>query len=436
MKTITKTISIFSVLLSLVIAYASFRYCNDYHFSIDPQQLTFPENTPAKIKVKHVVSGYLAQGFLPKVSRGLYEINIRYELPRGYKNRRNRGGFFFIKLNKKRILLSGLKIKPQAILKLQLFIAKDGEELLEYGLFYIDSKLKIQSVDIKSSTNYQKCLWILCIILLLLAALLSKVTHPKYEMFELMWMGVAVAIILWFPPLQFIGNDISFILSWQQIFYISIAIWALLRFVLSRPKLQDLGVKVTNFSTAIRYLFAPSLFAVAALLTIGWSYNSLNLRTEFLENFFPLYNISPWLFFAVAIGGAIYVLYKNTTKEWLVFLLVVFVPISALLQQFAIQCFFHRHVRKWSAHRSLLIVVGFFVVMHAPNPFVMLGTMYLMYFWAKCYQKYPNIYALALSHHIISRIMKYSMPTAISSRAVGHNFLEEISWIWSNYFYF
>ena len=431
-----KIIPILLVLFSLLITYISFCYCGNYHLSIDPQQLAFSKTQKTKIKVKHLVPGHLVQGVLPNVAEGLYELTIRYSLPEDYHNKRNRAGFLFIKLNKKRILLEGIKIKSQAILKLQFFIAKDNKELLEYGLVYLDSHLNIQSMHLKSSTTYQRFLWVLCVLILLLAALLQTVDHPKYEMFELMWMGTAVAVILWFPPLQIIGNKISVVLLWQQIFYISIAVWALLRFAISRPPMKELGVQPLYFRQAIHYLLLPSLFAITALLSIGWLCNSINFKTEFLESFFPLYAISPWLFFAIVAIGIVYVLYKNSTKEWLIFFLIVLIPISALSQQFAIQCFFHRHVKKWFPRRSLPIVVIFFVVMHVPNPFVMLGTMYLMYFWAKCYQKYPNIYALAFSHHIISLTMKYSMPATFSTRSVGHNFLEEISWLWSNYFIF
>lgn len=433
-KKILKIISILLVLLSLLIAYASLRYCGDYHLSIDPQQLAFSQTTATKIKVKHLVPVHVVQGALPNMNQGLYEVNIRYSLPQDYDNRRNRAGFFFIKLNKKTILLKGIKIKAQAIFKLQLFIVKGSEELLEYGLAYLDAHLKIESVHIKSSIAYQQFLWILCSVLLLLAALLQALAHPKYEMFELMWMGIAVAAILWFPPLQIAGEKISFAFLWQHIFYPGIGIWALLRFVFSRPQLEELGLGILHFQQATRYLLLPLLFAISALLFTGWWCESIHLGTEFFSYLFPLYSISPWLFFAVLAVATIYVLYKNNTSAWVVFFLIILVPLSALLQQFAVQCFFHRQVKKWSPKRSILIVVVFFVVMHVPNPFVMLGTMYLMYFWAKCYQKYPNIYALAFSHHIISCTMKFSMPAAISTRAVGYNFLEEIFWLWSNYF--
>jgi len=60
------------------------------------------------------------------------------------------------------------------------------------------------------------------------------------------------------------------------------------------------------------------------------------------------------------------------------------------------------------------------------QPAMMLGTLVGMYFWARCYQRYPNIYALALSHAFLSAVLMQAMPKwLLPSVSVGHRFVEK-----------
>lgn len=104
------------------------------------------------------------------------------------------------------------------------------------------------------------------------------------------------------------------------------------------------------------------------------------------------------------------------------------IPIPAFFQQLVIQAYFHRQLMPWlgQGRRTAAALTLYFVLLHAPNPGLMLGTLVGMYFWARSYQRAPNLYALALSHAVLSAALMGAFPKALlPSVSVGLRFVEK-----------
>jgi hypothetical protein len=103
-------------------------------------------------------------------------------------------------------------------------------------------------------------------------------------------------------------------------------------------------------------------------------------------------------------------------------------PLAALLQQTAVQIYFHRQLAAWFGHgrKTAVLLTLLFVLLHVPNPGLMLGTLVGMYFWARCYQTYPNLYALAISHALLSAVLMQTLPKVLlPSVSVGWRFIRK-----------
>jgi membrane protease YdiL (CAAX protease family) len=131
--------------------------------------------------------------------------------------------------------------------------------------------------------------------------------------------------------------------------------------------LRELGLRSDNFLAACRLLLLPTVLVVAVITIFGWytSHGSLS---------------APWRWRFVAM------------------------PLWALFQQYVLNGFFNRRAQMTldPGLKSIALVAIAFSILHLPNPALALLTLVGGATWAFVYQRVPNLYALALSHTVVS----------------------------------
>ncbi len=223
-------------------------------------------------------------------------------------------------------------------------------------------------------------------------------------------VGLLTLVALWLPPLpctvhaadlpkplfdllhaiRSIKPDESWRLRWDYFVIPPLFIYALWVTWKSRVSLAESGLGFRHFIGALRQLALPTLVGAAILLAVGCACHSLSISDRFWKRLNPL---------------------------------------SGLVQQMAIQLFFHRQLMPWfgSGRKTAWILAIFFAALHAPNPALMIGTLCGMYFWARAYQKAPNLYAIAISHALLSALLMHTMPRSfMPSVSVGHRYIEKV----------
>ena len=154
-----------------------------------------------------------------------------------------------------------------------------------------------------------------------------------------------------------------------------------------RESLRDLGFRFDTFLPALYLLAVPVLLIGGACLLIAWTTGS---SISFLR-WHPNRNLALQL----AIGFA-----------W------------ALAQQYVLQGFFNRRAmivlgRGWL---SVLLIAVIFALLHLPNPWIALITFIAGGIWATVYQRAPNLFALAVTHAVMTWFIVSTLPASM----LGH----------------
>jgi membrane protease YdiL (CAAX protease family) len=152
--------------------------------------------------------------------------------------------------------------------------------------------------------------------------------------------------------------------------------------------LHDLGFRGDNFLSACRLLLLPTALAVVTILVIGW----LTSHTLF--------------------AGHVRARYLS-------------LPLWALLQQYALNGFINRRAQLafGTGAKSVGLVAVVFALLHLPNPLLAILTLIGGLIWAAAYQRQPNLFALALSHALVSLTLALNIsPDLLNSLRVGFKY--------------
>jgi len=138
---------------------------------------------------------------------------------------------------------------------------------------------------------------------------------------------------------------------------------------------KEIGFRFDNFLAAARLLLLPTFIVAALILTLGWygrgPFGFAPLRLRFLS-----------------------------------------LPIGALFQQYALQGFINRRAQLAAGpgFKSIVLVAILFSLLHLPNPLLTTLTLVGGLVWAAVYQRAPNLFALAISHALLSLLLAFSLP--------------------------
>jgi membrane protease YdiL (CAAX protease family) len=159
--------------------------------------------------------------------------------------------------------------------------------------------------------------------------------------------------------------------------------------------LRDLGWRTDNFTRAARLLLLPMLAGSILLVLVGW------------------------LWF----GGSFS--FGQRRAGWAVFGFPVWGFAWGLLQQYVLQSYINRRAQivfgKGAA--SIVVVALLFALLHLPNPWLMCATFLGGLIWAAVYQRAPNLYALAISHAVLTWVLISTLPAdALRGLRVGYKF--------------
>lgn len=156
---------------------------------------------------------------------------------------------------------------------------------------------------------------------------------------------------------------------------------------------RDLGWRLDNFLPAMRLLLLPMLFVSGALILFGSLTGGVN--------------------FARWQGGQSILGMPALGFLW------------GLMQQYALQAFINRRAQVvWGqGFRSVLVVGLLFGLLHFPNPWLTAATFLGGLLWASVYQRAPNLFALALSHMLMTWVLISTVPaSALRGLRVGYKF--------------
>jgi len=158
--------------------------------------------------------------------------------------------------------------------------------------------------------------------------------------------------------------------------------------------LRDVGFRIDNFFRASKLLVVPML--VTALLCF----------------------LAGWLF-----GGEINFLRWHTGRPIVTQLILGFG--WGLVQQYVLQGFINRRAQIiWGQNwLSVLLVAMIFGGLHLPNPWLSFVTLAGGAIWAAVYQRAPNLFALAVSHSLMTWVLVSTLPaTALNHLRIGFKY--------------
>jgi membrane protease YdiL (CAAX protease family) len=102
---------------------------------------------------------------------------------------------------------------------------------------------------------------------------------------------------------------------------------------------------------------------------------------------------------------------------------------SGTLQQYGLLCFFYRRMQELipGTWPPLLSAAGVFALFHLPNPFLTVVTLGAGILSCWLYRRVPNLWALGLSHALLSMSISRSLPLGLTVHMrVGPGYLESV----------
>src|SRR6266498_1155056 len=147
--------------------------------------------------------------------------------------------------------------------------------------------------------------------------------------------------------------------------------------------LRDLGFRLDHFLLAGQLLLLPMLLAAGICFLVGW-----------------------WL------GEGVNLLRWHADRPILGQLFLSFG--WGLVQQYVLQSFINRRAQiiRGPGRFSILLVAIIFAGLHLPNPWLTVITFAGGVIWASVYQRAPNIFALAVSHSVMTWVLVSTLPTS------------------------
>ncbi len=155
--------------------------------------------------------------------------------------------------------------------------------------------------------------------------------------------------------------------------------------------LHDLGFRFDNFFQALRLLLLPMIVIAGLALLIGFLSGA---RPDFFR-----WHAERLIIFQLVIGFG-----------W------------GFLQQYVLQSFMNRRAQiVWGrGTASVLVTALIFSILHFPNPWLMVITFVGGVVWAFVYQRRPNLFALALSHGLMTWVLVAALPpSALNHLRIG-----------------
>jgi membrane protease YdiL (CAAX protease family) len=162
-----------------------------------------------------------------------------------------------------------------------------------------------------------------------------------------------------------------------------------------RESARTLGWRFDNFGRALIVL-APLMLAGALLLALaGWLWFGARFHAGELRAGSSLFGFPVW---GLAWG---------------------------LLQQSVLQGFINRRAQIvfGAGWQSVVVVAAVFALLHLPNPWLTAATFLGGLIWAYSYQRAPNLFALAISHVVMTWVLVSTIPPeALHGLRVGFKY--------------
>ena len=183
---------------------------------------------------------------------------------------------------------------------------------------------------------------------------------------------------------EWVVNALAWRRAWPLMFLITtVVVFMLVSHRVRGESAREVGWRLDNFWGATRLLLPPMLAFSALTIGLGWYAGTLDFgRWE---------------------GGQS----------------ILGVPLLSLvwgpLQQYALQGFINRRAQVVLGRGALsvLLVALLFALFHLPNPWLTFATFAGGLLWAYVYQRTPNLFAVGISHALMTWVMISSVPPGV-----------------------